>query len=170
VIQEWKRNVYYQNFIGETHFKQNCPCAQSTLSRFKKRIGEEGANLILIETVALFGKRIFKEDLVCDSTVQEKYIAYQTDIRLVCQIIFRYWKIAKHLEIKLRNKFIKEVRTIRKDTGFAKGNNSAQIKIEGLNSLKNIAERLIHDLKSKMKPYQLNAPFFKMIWIYLIKY
>jgi hypothetical protein len=97
----------------------------------KKRIVEEGTNLILKETVSLFGKRIFKEDIVCD-------------------IIFRCWKIAKHLEIKFRNKFINEVRTIRKNTGFAKGNNSTKIKTEGLNSLKNISELLIHDLRSKM--------------------
>jgi hypothetical protein len=81
---------------------------------------------------------------------------------LVCQIIFRCWKIAKHLEIKFRIKFIKEVQTISKNIGFAKGKNNAQIKIEGLNSLKNITERLIHNLRSKMEPSQLNDPFFQI--------
>jgi IS5 family transposase len=49
-----------------------------------------------------------------------------------------------------------------KNTGFAKGNNSAKIKIEGLNSLKNIVELLIHDLRSKMETSQLNDPFFQI--------
>jgi hypothetical protein len=70
---------------------------------------------------------------VCDSTVQGKHMAYPTDIRLVCQIIFRCWKIDKQLGIKFRNKFINEVWTIRKNTRFAEGNNSGQIKIVGLN-------------------------------------
>jgi hypothetical protein len=98
--------------------------------KIQKTNRKKGINLILKETVILFGKRIFKEDIVCDSTVQEKYIAYPTDIRLVGQIIFRCLKIDKNLWIKFCNKFINEVRTICKNTGFAKGNNSAQIKIE----------------------------------------
>jgi IS5 family transposase len=56
VIKEWKRNVYYQHFTGETSFNLNAPCDQSTLSRFKKQIGIKGANLILKETEALLAK------------------------------------------------------------------------------------------------------------------
>jgi hypothetical protein len=131
----------------------------------------EKVELILKETVNLLVEGIFKEDIVCDSIVQEKYIAYSTDIIFVYQIIFRYWKIAKHSGIEFRNKFINKVRIIRKDTGFAKGNNSVQIKIEGANSLKNIVKRLINDLRSKMEPFHLvDSFFFYFIWKYLIKF
>jgi hypothetical protein len=80
-------------FIGETNFNRNCHCAQSMLSWFKKWIGKAWDNLILKETVALFGERIFKVDILCGFTVQEKYIAYQTVINWFAKLFFVVGKL-----------------------------------------------------------------------------
>lgn len=54
VVEQWEENSYYQYFGGATSFVAVPPCEASELVHFRKRIGEQGIELILRESIQLF--------------------------------------------------------------------------------------------------------------------
>lgn len=46
LVEQWSENAYYQYFCGMQEFTPSAPCASSELVHFRKRIGEEGIELI----------------------------------------------------------------------------------------------------------------------------
>ena len=82
VVEAWVQNPYYQVFCGMEHFQWEFPCAASELVHFRKRIGEAGMEKIFQASVALFGKKALEDDVVVDTTVQEKDITFPTDTKL----------------------------------------------------------------------------------------
>ena len=87
VVARWVENPYWQHFCGETFFQHRLPLDPSSLTRWRSRIGEEGVEWMLTETIEA-GKRagtVKRTDLnriTVDSTVMEKNIAHPTDARL----------------------------------------------------------------------------------------
>ena len=51
VIARWVENPYFQHFTGETFFQHQPPIHPSSLSRWRDRIGEEGAEWLLTKTI-----------------------------------------------------------------------------------------------------------------------
>lgn len=47
VVSKWVENPYWQYFCGETYFQHQLPIDPSSMSRWRKRIGEKGCELIL---------------------------------------------------------------------------------------------------------------------------
>ncbi len=47
VVARWVENPYFQHFTGETFFQHCAPIHPSSLSRWRDRIGEEGAEWLL---------------------------------------------------------------------------------------------------------------------------
>ena len=83
------------------------PIDPSSLSRFRKRIGEEGSELILQVTVQAgltsgAIKSSSLERVTIDTTVQEKAVAYPTDARLFNRSRERLVRLAKKLGVQLR--------------------------------------------------------------------
>ena len=62
-------------------------CFSSDLVHFRNRIGEEGIELILKESIRVNGDDANDKDIYVDTTVQEKYITYPTDDKLANKII-----------------------------------------------------------------------------------
>ena len=80
VVAEYKRNMYYQYFCGEEIYQPSYPCNPTELVKFRQRIGKEGVNLILKQTILLFDKKLVQEkEVIIDTTTQEKNITYPTD-------------------------------------------------------------------------------------------
>ena len=52
-VRRWVENPYHQYFCGEEHFRHAFPIDPSSLSRWRKRIGTQGAELILKLTVTV---------------------------------------------------------------------------------------------------------------------
>ena len=50
-VRRWVENPYHQYFCGEEYFRHTLPIDPSSLSRWRKRIGELGSELILKLTV-----------------------------------------------------------------------------------------------------------------------
>ncbi len=87
VVSRWVENPYWQYFCGEEFFQHELPINPSSLSRWRKRIGEEGAEAILAATVraGLKVKAVRESSLErvsVDTTVQPKAISHPTDARL----------------------------------------------------------------------------------------
>lgn len=51
VVARWVENPYYQHFTGETFFQHGPPIDPSSMSRWRKRIGEEGVEWLLTKTI-----------------------------------------------------------------------------------------------------------------------
>jgi IS5 family transposase len=75
VVEQWSENAYYQYFCGCLQFTPSFPCNATELVYLRHRIGEEGIELILCESIRVndddpSGKG--DETAFIDSTVQEK--------------------------------------------------------------------------------------------------
>ena len=51
VVYQWSENAYYQYFCGGLELMPKQPCDASELVHFRNRIGEEGMELILAESI-----------------------------------------------------------------------------------------------------------------------
>ena len=102
VIRRWVDIPYWQYLSGETHFQWKPPAASSDLTHFRKRIGKKGAERLLKLSIDLFNPKIQKEEVVIDTTVQEKNITYPTDSKLAKKVIDTCRNIAKKDGIPLR--------------------------------------------------------------------
>jgi transposase, IS5 family len=96
IVLVWseKRTVaplYFQYFSGMEYFTPKVPCSSTELVEFRKRIGEQGVELISKESVRVNGKDSDVDILSADTTVQEKNIAYPTDTKLHKKISNRFW-------------------------------------------------------------------------------
>lgn len=94
VVERWVRDPYYQYFCGEQFFQWSMPCDPTDFVYFRKRIGEAGAQKILKASLDLHAEQIGEEEVVADTTVQEKNITFPTDTKLRVKVIERLWKMA----------------------------------------------------------------------------
>ena len=84
VVSQWSENAYYQYFCGGLEFMPKQPCDASELVHFRNRIGEEGIELILAESIRVNTDHDDEDHFdtsFIDSTVQEKNITYPTDAK-----------------------------------------------------------------------------------------
>lgn len=88
VVAKWVENPYWQFFCGYDYLQWDFPIHPTSLTHWRKRLGVEGIEKILQETITtgLSTNVIEKKDLqdvIADTTVMEKAIAHPTDSRLL---------------------------------------------------------------------------------------
>jgi IS5 family transposase len=110
VVAAWVENPYWQHFSGNQYFEHTAPMDPTVMSRFRKRIGEAGAEELLKETIeaGLKLKTIKPHHLKrvnVDTTVQEKEVRYPTDARLYNRARERLVKAASERGIGLRQNY-----------------------------------------------------------------
>jgi hypothetical protein len=77
VVSNWRGNPYWQHFCGEVNFQHEPPFDPSELIKFRKQIGETGAEKLLKLSIDLFERKEIEEKAVLiDTTVQEKNITF----------------------------------------------------------------------------------------------
>ena len=110
VVATWVENPYWQYFSGMKWFEHELPINASSMTRWRKRIGEAGAEELLKETIKaglkLKAVKSFQLKRVnIDTTVQEKEIRFPTDARLYDRSRQRLVDFAKERGIKLRQNY-----------------------------------------------------------------
>ncbi|MDR3229256.1 MAG: IS5 family transposase [Puniceicoccales bacterium] len=110
VVARWRENPYWQYFCGEEFFQHDFPIDSSSMSRWRKRIGEEGSEALLKETLTTainmgFLKVSDVEKLNVDTTVQTKAIRYPTDARLLNRARERLVKEARKCGLKIKQTY-----------------------------------------------------------------
>jgi IS5 family transposase len=108
----WVENPYFQFFCGEVVFRHELPFDRSSLSRWRKRLGEEQLAALLQESLAVAHRAgaLQTKDLervVVDTTVQEKAIAHPTDARLNHRAIEKLVDLAEREGVKLRQSYLR---------------------------------------------------------------
>ena len=74
--------MYFQYMCGEVRIAAGAPCEASELVYFRKRIGESGIELILKESIRINQDDAQDDDVIVDTTVQEKNITFPTDDKM----------------------------------------------------------------------------------------
>jgi IS5 family transposase len=156
IVEQWSENSYYQYFSGEQSFCPKLPCVPTELVEFRKRIGSEGIELILKESIRVNGTDSNDPHLSGDTTVQEKNITYPTDDKLHKKIISKCQAIAKDEGIELRQSY---TRTIKKlsITQRLRRNKGGDVKARKANKkVRVIAGRLTRELGRKLSAKSLD--------------
>jgi len=110
VVATWVENPYWQYFSGMQWFEHQLPINPSSMTRWRKRIGESGAEELLKETIEaglkLKAIKAFQLKRVnVDTTVQEKEVRFPTDSRLYDRARQQLVNFAKERRIKLRQNY-----------------------------------------------------------------
>jgi IS5 family transposase len=87
VVAAWVENPYWQHFSGMKHFQHHKPIDPSSMTRWRKRLGDAGAEQMLRATIeAGVEMRVIRpaelKRINVDTTVQTKAIRFPTDARL----------------------------------------------------------------------------------------
>ena len=121
VVSQWSENAYYQYFCGGLEFMPKQPCDASELVHFRNRIGEEGMELILAESIRVntdHDNEDHFDTAFIDSTVQEKNITYPTDAKLHKKIIKNVLKIVHDKCLPLRQSYTRTLKGIYRSQRF----------------------------------------------------
>ena len=153
VVEQWAENSYYQYFCGGTNFNPNPPCNATDLVHFRKRIGEQGIELILKESI-----RVNDDDndnrkndtAFIDSTVQEKNITYPTDAKLHKKIIKKCQAIAKLNDIEVRQTYTRTIKKLSVDQRFRSHSKNKKKAFRADKKIKTIAGRLVRELERNL--------------------
>ena len=110
VVATWLENPYWQYFCGETHLQTELPIDPSSLSRWRKRIGEEGVEVLLAVTIeaaraAGLIRKSSLDKIIVDTTVMPKAIAHPTDSRLLEKSRQHLVKLADAHHLQLRQNY-----------------------------------------------------------------
>jgi len=110
VVASWLENPYWQYFCGEEVFQHRLPCSSTTLVKWRQRIGAEGIENLLKETLDTARRQQLLPDkeverVIADTTVQEKAIAFPTDARLYHKARRALVRLARQLSFSLRQSF-----------------------------------------------------------------
>lgn len=110
VCARWVENPYFQYFCGATFFQHDFPLERSSMTHWRKRVGDEALRVLLQESlfVALRAKALKPQDLTkvtVDTTVQEKAITFPTDSKLHYKAIERLAVMAKEHGVELRQSY-----------------------------------------------------------------
>ena len=121
MVSQWSENAYYQYFCGGLEFMPKQPCDASDLVHFRNRIGEEGMELILAESIRVntdHDNEDHFDTAFIDSTVQEKNITYPTDAKLHKKIIKNVLKIVHDNCLPLRQSYTRTLKGIYRSQRF----------------------------------------------------
>ncbi|MDG3042440.1 IS5 family transposase [Roseicyclus marinus] len=110
VVARWVENPYYQHFCGETFFQHRFPLDPSSLTQWRRGIGEEGVEWLLTETIeAGRGAGVISERsveaVIVDTKVMEKAIAHPTDARLYEKARRRLVVLAQEADLSVRQSY-----------------------------------------------------------------
>ena len=159
LVDQWSENIYFQHFSGQQHFQPNIPCVPTELVAFRQRIGDEGVELILKESIRVNepdDKSNYGDVVSIDTTVQEKNITYPTDDKLYKKIIKKCWKIADQEGVDLRQTYRRVIKVLSNRQRFKSTKNGAQAARKASKKIKIIAGRLLRELYRKLTPEQLS--------------
>src|SRR3954466_2272226 len=112
VCERGVQNPYYQLFCGEESFCHQLPFDRSSLTRWRQRMGEDKLVALIQESLAVAtrmgaAKPADFRQVVIDTTVQEKAIAFPTDAKLMHRARERLVRLAQARGVTLRQSYLR---------------------------------------------------------------
>ena len=147
VVEQWTENVYYQYFSGETAYACGVPCEASELVHFRKRIGEEGVELILKESIRVNEGDADDGHVSVDTTVEEKNITFPTDDKLHKKIIHRCRAISEGEGLPVRQRYTRTLKRLSLAQRFRNHPKNKAKARKANRKVKTIAGRLVREVE-----------------------
>ena len=165
VVEQWSENAYYQYFSGEQVFTAKAPCEASELVHFRNRIGAEGVEVILKESIRVNGKGGKEDKASIDTTVQEKNITYPTDSKLHRKIIKKCVGIADKEGVELRQRYTRTLKKLSIAQRFRNHPKNGAKARKADKKVKTIAGRLVRELQRKLpaESYKADLELFDRV-------
>ncbi|MBB5405766.1 IS5 family transposase [Paraburkholderia youngii] len=155
VVWQWVENPYWQVFTGETYLQTEPPIDPSSLTRWRKRLGEAGVEELLAETIdaakrAGVIKAASVKRVIVDPTVMEKAIAHPTDSRLLERCREHLVKAAARHGLKLRQNYNREAPHLARQIGrYAHAKQYKRMK-KVLRTLRSRVGRVMRDVERQI--------------------
>lgn len=156
IVNTWIENPYVQYVTGETYFQTEAPIDSSSLTRWRKRIGAAGVEILLKATIDA-AKRIdltkhsSLNQVVADTTVMPKAIAYPTDSRLLEKSRQHLVKLAVEHQISLRQNYNREAPKLAAQIGrYAHAKQSNRMK-KSIKTLHTRVGRIYREIERKLE-------------------
>jgi IS5 family transposase len=110
LCERWVENPYYQFFCGEEFFQHKLVLDRSSLSNWRKRMGEEKVKALLQESLSVAArtgavKPSQLSEVIVDTTVQPKNVMFPTDARLLNRAREILVRLAKRYGVDLRQSY-----------------------------------------------------------------
>jgi IS5 family transposase len=156
VVYQWVQNPYWQYFCGYDYLQWDLPCDPSSLTRWRARLGEEGVEKILGQTIvtALKTQTVVPQDLkrvISDTTVMEKNITFPTDTKLLNKAREKLVALASKYGLKLRQTYARVGRFAALNAGrYAHAKQFKRMKKE-VKKLKNFLGRTVRDVERQVQ-------------------
>jgi IS5 family transposase len=155
VPARWVENPYFQHLTGEVFFQHRSPIRPSSLSRWRGRIGEEGVEWLLTETIeagracgAVTPRSL--SEIAVDTTVMEKAIAHPTDSRLYEKARHSLEALAGKVGIRLRQNYNRKAPRLAAQAGrHARARQFRRMR-KALRTLKGYTGRVLRDIGRKL--------------------
>jgi IS5 family transposase len=155
VCARWVENPYFQFFCGEEFFRHRLPVDRSSLTRWRQRMGEERLTALLQESLATAARTgaakpsDFRQVIV-DTTVQEKAIAFPTDAKLMHRARERLVRLAWRHGVGLRQSYVRVgKRALIQHQRYAHAKQFKRAR-RALKSIRTMLGRVIRDLTRKV--------------------
>ena len=169
VVARWLENPYMQYFTGEKVFRKRPPINPVDMTKFRKRIGEQGAEKIFKISLMVNAAEVTEKEMkqvMIDSTVQEKNITFPTDAKLYRKIIERILNVSEREHIVLRRTYTREVKSLKLKVRFMNHPTRKKEGKKAVKRLRTIARAMVNDIARKMNDIQLSR-YRKDIELYL---
>jgi IS5 family transposase len=155
VVWQWLENPYWQVFTGETYLQTKPPIDASSLTRWRKRLGEAGVEELLAETIeAAKRANVIKTSslkrVIVDTTVMEKAIAHPTDSRLLERCREHLVKAAARHGLKLRQNYNREAPRLASQVGRYAHAKQYKRMNKALRTLRSRVGRVMRDLERQL--------------------
>ena len=167
----WLESPYFQYFCGEEFFRHRLPFDRSSLTRWRQRMGEERLTALIQESlaVAVKTKALRISDLtevIVDTTVQEKAVAFPTDAKLAHRARERLVRLARRHCVRLRQSYARVGKfALIKHQRYAHAKQFKRAK-RSLRTLKTYLGRVIRDIeRAIVKEPALNAAFRRELYL-----
>ena len=150
-VKKWTENPYWQYFSGRQYFEYRVPLDSSSMTRWRKRIGEDGAEELLKQTIRVGIKQGYVKKTDCrrvnvDTTVQPKDIRFPTDARLNDRMREKLVKLAQTEGIELRQSYERVGKQIlRRQQNYSHARQPGRAKKEA-KRIKTLLGRVIRDI------------------------
>jgi len=153
-VARWVENPYWQHFSGRQHFEHKFPIDPSSMTRWRKRVGADGAEKLLEQTITTALKQGYLKRTQCqkvsvDTTVQTKDIRFPTDARLYDRMREKLVEAAEAENIKLRQNYRRVGKKIlRSQQNYAHARQGRRAGKQ-TKKLKTILGRVVRDIERK---------------------
>ena len=154
VVSGWVENPYWQHFCGEVYFQHDPPIDPSSMTWFRKRIGEPGCELLLKATIGA-GVRsgtVRERDfgrVTVDTTVQEKAVSFPTGSKLPDRSRERLAGLCAANGVKLRQSYARKgPEALLKANRYAHAKQMKRMRRE-VGRLRTFLGRVVRDIRRK---------------------